>query len=209
MSNPNSPILEDDQKPVPFESLLRLLDPERERAGEKYEQLRRKLIKFFEWNSCFPPEDLADETFKRLEHKIDKVQIVDVGGFTWGIAKNVRQETRKQAGRTLHIPDLERREGSWPDPYDSEEAIGEKIQQERRLKCLQLCLQRMAKSDRELFLAYHNVSGESLPYRREMAQRLGLTLGALRVRVNRLRAQLEKCARQCFAWRPRHSRKAT
>src|SRR5260370_21814440 len=48
-----------------FESLLQRLDPDRERAGGKYENIRRKLIKFFQWNDCFAEEDLADETLDR------------------------------------------------------------------------------------------------------------------------------------------------
>src|SRR5204863_6195928 len=48
-----------------FEILLAQLDPDRERAGELYETIRRKLIRLFEWRGCACPEDLADETFNR------------------------------------------------------------------------------------------------------------------------------------------------
>lgn len=185
-----------------MEILLRLLDPDRDRAGEKYERLRRRLIKFFEWNSCYPAEDLADETFVRLEQRVGEVEIRDVAGFAWGIAKNLRQEAQKKAGRTVHILDLPGGEEALPGTQDHEKEIHEKMQQKRRFKCLQLCLQRMPQRDRELFLAYHNVKGEHLQYRHGLAKRLGLTLGALRVRVNRSRDELEKCVRQCFAsWR--------
>ena len=33
--------------PAAFEGLLQQLDPDRERAGERYEQIRQKLTKFF------------------------------------------------------------------------------------------------------------------------------------------------------------------
>ncbi|SRR5882724_1260384 len=199
MGDANLPILKDDSGPTPLENLLRLLDRDRDRAGEKYEHLRRKLIKFFEWNSCFSPEDLADETLERLGQRIGTVNVLDVGGFAWGIAKNVRQEVRKRAGRIVHVEDMPGGEGRLPDPHDNEKDIHEKMQQERRVKCLHLCLQRIPESDRELFLAYHTVKGEHLQYRQELARRLGITLGALRVRVNRLRNHLEKCSRKCFA----------
>jgi RNA polymerase sigma factor (sigma-70 family) len=187
-----------------FEGLLRLLDPDRDRAGEKYERLRRRLIKFFEWNSCFPAEDLADTTFERLARKIEEVQIRDVAGLAWGIAKNLRQEARREAGRTIHLQDLPGSEDDLPGTLNQEQAIHEKMQEERRFQCLKLCLQRLAESDREVFLAYHNVSGEQLHYRQRLAKRLGLTLGTLRVRVNRARDELEKCVRKCFSsWRIR------
>jgi RNA polymerase sigma factor (sigma-70 family) len=209
MGNPNPPIPEDELEPDSFEALLRLLHPDRERAGEKYEQLRRKLIKFFEWNSCLPPEDLADETFRRLEQKVAKEEIRDVIGFAWGIAKNLRQEARKTGGRTVQIGDVQGGGTPRPDPHQSERAIAEHMQQERRFECLQLCLRRLPESDRRLFLSYHNVKGESLRYRQELANRLGLSLGALRVRVNRLRNQLEESVRQCLAARRSRSRRAT
>ncbi len=41
------------------------LDPDSDRAGEKYESLRLALMKFFDWRGAHFPEDLADETIKR------------------------------------------------------------------------------------------------------------------------------------------------
>jgi RNA polymerase sigma factor (sigma-70 family) len=201
MSDANSPTLENDPERTRLESLLRLFDQDRDRAGEKYEHLRRRLIKFFEWNSCFPAEDLADETFERLEQRIGAVEIQDVAGFAWGVAKNLRQEARRRGGRTVHIADLPVNQNRLADARDYENDIHEKMQQERRFKCLQLCLRRMQEPDRELFLAYYNVQGERLEYRQGLAKRLSITLGTLRVRVNRSRDGLEKCARKCFSSR--------
>ena len=53
-----------------FTRLLACLDPDRERAGEKYEDLRRTLIKFFEWRNAPFPEDHTDETFNRIAKKL-------------------------------------------------------------------------------------------------------------------------------------------
>ena len=38
--------------PEEFEALLAQLDPDRERAGERYETIRRKLVRLFEWRGC-------------------------------------------------------------------------------------------------------------------------------------------------------------
>ncbi len=43
-----------------FAALLFSLDADRERAGEKYEDLRRTLIRFFEWRGAPFPEEHAD-----------------------------------------------------------------------------------------------------------------------------------------------------
>lgn len=209
MNDANAPLSKPDPRAARFDMLLRLLDEDRDRAGEKYESVRRKLMKFFEWNSCFPPEDLVDETFERVEQRIGEVEMRDVIGFAWGVAKNVRHEAHKRAGRSVSISDLPGHESSLADTHDNEKSIHEKMEKERRIKCLHLCLQRLPKRDRELFLAYHTTDGEHVPYRQGLAERLGLTLGALRVKVNRLRNELEKCARRCFAsWRI-NSRKVT
>ncbi len=188
-----------------FEGLLRLLDVDRNRAGEKYEYVRRRLIKFFQWNSCFPAPELADEAFDRVEQRIADVEILDVVGFIWGVAKNIKQEVHKQAGKFVSISDVAGYKLA--GTQSSDENVHEKMQQDRRIRCLQLCLQRMSSEDRELFVAYHDVRGEHTIYRKRLAERLGLTLGSLRVRINRLRDQLEKCARACFAsWRLRSRR---
>lgn len=120
-------------------------------------------------------------------------------GFTWGVAKNVRQEAWKRTGRLVPISDLPAGESNLPDSQYGVETIQDEMQRERRRKCLLLCLQRMPEEDRELFLAYHQEADDPVQYRRQLANRSGVSIGSLRVRINRLRSQLEKCARACFA----------
>jgi|SRR5215471_6941234 len=184
-----------------FEALLQRLDPDRERAGGKYEDLRRRLIKFFEWNSCFPAEDLVDETFDRVAERLEEVQVLDVAGFAWGFAKHIRQEAYKRSERVVHISDLP--EGSqFPAAgKNPEESVHESLEDEWRTRCLRLCLRRLSPRDHEVFLKYHNVKGEHTAYRQQLAADLGTTIGALRVRINRLREKLEGCAQECMARR--------
>src|SRR5262249_61438816 len=49
-----------------FDQLLACLDPNRDRAGTKYEALRQKLIKFFAWRGCATAEDYVDEAIDRV-----------------------------------------------------------------------------------------------------------------------------------------------
>ncbi|HEY7785163.1 MAG TPA: hypothetical protein VIB00_10575, partial [Pyrinomonadaceae bacterium] len=49
-----------------FDALLHWLDPQRDRAGLRYEEIRRSLIKIFACRGCAEPEDLADETINRV-----------------------------------------------------------------------------------------------------------------------------------------------
>jgi len=182
-----------------FEGLLRRLDPDRDRAGEKYEDLRRRLFKFFEWNSCFPAEDLVDETFDRVAEKLAEVQVLDLVGFAWGVAKHIRQEANRQSERIVQFSNLPRGTELSSQDEGPERTIQEELEDERRAVCLRLCLRRFSAQDREVFLKYHNVKGEHTEYRQRLAQELGVSIGTLRVRINRLREKLEQCLRNCMA----------
>jgi DNA-directed RNA polymerase specialized sigma24 family protein len=186
-------------RPAQFEGLLQRLDPDRERAGESYEKLRRKLIKFFEWNSGFPAEDLADETLDRVARKLTEEVVHDLSAFAAAVAKRVRQEAYKRVARRPLVSDLPDRETVLPDFKNPESILQDKTESERRARCLKVCMQRLADRDRQLFLTYHSEGGQRLQDRLDLAKKLGLTIGALRVRINRVRDNLEKCTRNCAA----------
>ena len=56
--------------PEAFARLLAALDPDRERAGLRYENIRRKLIEFFEARGSNSPADNADETINRVARRL-------------------------------------------------------------------------------------------------------------------------------------------
>lgn len=193
------PIYDGEQGQSGLEALLRKLDPQRDRAAEKYEELRRKLVKFFEWSSCFPAEDLADETLDRLGNILLDRPIFDLEPFLWGVAKKIRQESRAHTERIIPIADLPDQGASLKNKVDVEAEIHAARQGEMQSKCLHLCLHRMNEQNRRAFLKYHMIHGNSKEQREKLASGLGLTIGALRVRMNRIRSQLEKCAQRCLA----------
>jgi len=55
-----------------FDKLLARLADDRERAGEKYQELRGNLIRFFEFHGSAFPEDNADVAINRVARKIDE-----------------------------------------------------------------------------------------------------------------------------------------
>lgn len=181
-----------------FQNLLVRLDSDRNRAGEKYEELRRKLIKFFEWNSCFPAEDLVDETLDRVARRLGAEQVRDISAFAWGVAKNVRQEAQKRSARLVPISDLPPSASPLCDKHNPEIVILEKMDQRQRSQCFHSCLQRLEAQARDLFLRYHNTHGPALLERQQLASTFGLTIAALRVRINRMREKLEKCVAICM-----------
>src|SRR4026209_1657872 len=79
-----------------FASLLNLLGTDRERAGARYEDLRRTLIRFFEWRGAPFPEEHADETFDRVARRLDEgVDVKNVGAYCYTVAKLGLLGTRK------------------------------------------------------------------------------------------------------------------
>src|SRR5436309_10544001 len=84
-----------------FDRLLACFDSDRDRAGEKYENLRCKLVKFFEWRACaVAAEDLTDETINRIARRVDEGEIVrNLSNYAYGVARMVYLERMKEVRR--------------------------------------------------------------------------------------------------------------
>jgi DNA-directed RNA polymerase specialized sigma24 family protein len=180
-----------------FDGLLARLDPDRDRAGEKYEILRRKLVKFFEWNQCFPAEDLADETFNRMAKKCEHEEIREPTSLALGVARNIRLEAFKRKRREAPTGDSRECDDHPAGSGKPEEEIILKLDLERRLKCLGYCLGMLPNGDRNLFIQFFDIQEGHAEQRVRIAESAGLKIGALRTKVCRLREKLESCASEC------------
>src|SRR5690349_3308573 len=56
-----------------FDLLLGWLSPDRDIAGQKYEEIRRALIRIFTWRGISDAESLADETINVVAQKVSEV----------------------------------------------------------------------------------------------------------------------------------------
>jgi len=177
-----------------FTKLLARLDPDRERAGEKYEDLRRTLIKFFEWRGAPFPEDHADETLNRVARKLDEgVEVKNVGGYCYEVARRVCLEVRR--GNDSRRDPLE------TDPHNtaSADAADSALERELLLGCLEECLSRLPDESRALIVEYYqNEKRNRIGRRKVLAEALGLRREALANRAQRLRDKLEQCVTRCF-----------
>ncbi len=179
------------EKPVldqkSFEALLDALHPDRERAGELYEALRNKLIRFFERRRCEAPEDLADITLKRVGGRLAEgveVQAANPSGYAYGVAYNVYKETCRQAAKEHQAL----QSGEWPPP------LTEEPEPDPRFEALCECLQTLSPKERSMVLEYHG-GEDNIRRRRALCKELGIEINALRIRVHRLRRRLEDCVR--------------
>jgi len=76
-----------------FDGLLASLGPDRDSAADRYLEIRRNLVRLFEWRGCFTPEEYADETLNRCARKIGEGdEIRDLGTYSIGVAPMLWRE---------------------------------------------------------------------------------------------------------------------
>jgi|GEM_PF-271977 len=167
-----------------FDRFLTWLDTDRDRAGAKYEDIRRKLIKIFTCRNCAASEELADETINRVIRKIQELADSYEGDrslYFYGVARNVHLEYVKRK----------------PIPMLPGASIPAE-QKEREDRCLEQCMTLLEVVDRELLLEYYRGERSArIIHRKEMAERRGIAPTALRIRTHRLRGRLQRCVENC------------
>jgi DNA-directed RNA polymerase specialized sigma24 family protein len=180
-----------------FAKLLECLDADRERAGEKYEDLRRTLLRFFEWRGAPFPEEHTDETLDRVARKLDAgVEVQNLGGYCYEVARLVFLETLK--GRDSKRAPLDEAEFTVSAPNVAAE-LDEAEEHGRRLECLENCLRRLPVESRELITEYYRDDRrDRIDRRTTLAARLGIRRGALANRAQRVRDKLERCVTVCL-----------
>jgi len=177
-----------------FTRLMNCLDADRERAGEKYEDLRRTLIRFFEWRGAPYPEEHADEAFNRIGRKLDEgTEIKNLSAYSCEVARLVFLETTKGAdSKRVSLESVK----VDPVALNLTEEVAEK---ELRLKCLEDCLRSLPGESAELILEYYKYEKRGqVERRRALADRFGVRRDALANRVQRLRDKLQYCVSVCL-----------
>jgi DNA-directed RNA polymerase specialized sigma24 family protein len=177
-----------------FTRLLDRLAEDQEQAGEKYEDLRRTLIRFFEWRAAPFPEEQTDETFNRIARKLDEgIDIANIGGYCHQVARLVCLEAFKgpESRRTpLEEIKLEAIAVGTTD---------ETAEKEQWLICLDDCLCVLPVESRELITEYYSDEKRGRIDRRQaLADSLGLRRDALANRAQRVRDKLEQCVTRCL-----------
>lgn len=185
-----------------FAHLLHWLDSDRERAGEKYEQLRRKLRLFYEHRGCLSPDELTDKTLDRVARKLattEEIQTADPASYCYGVAHKILKEYWREPSRQAVSLDSQPNSGNLPsDTAVTPPAESELQETELHLGYLDICLRRLSLEDRELIMNYYEGDHRGrITSRHELAKRLGLSPGSLRIRALRIREQLHECINRC------------
>jgi hypothetical protein len=158
-----------------FDALLGWLAPCRDRAGEKYEAIRRALLKFFESRQCGAADEHVDETIDRVARRVAAGELIRSAPYQYfrGVAKKISLEYFRRRARLFDAHLLTR-----DAAQDSHE----------RIRFLEECLRSLPVHARDLLEGYY------LGNRAALAATLGITPNALRLRVfkekRRLRASI-------------------
>ena len=170
-----------------FDKLLKWLDPDREQAAEKYQKIHTRLIGIFSNHGCADPEELADETIDRVIAKMDSLSENYEGEPTryfCGVARNILKEDLKH--RNTH------------EPFAEHQQIEGKDDQ-TKYDCLDRCMTEFPAPAQSVILAYYEERGVAkIQRRKKLAEELGITVTALRLRVFQMRLQLRKCLEKCL-----------
>lgn len=194
--SPQLNFMSDDWQPSAeeFNLFLRWLDPDADKAAQRYEEMRRNLIGIFNRRNCHLAEDLADKTFNRVMRRLPKMIDTYVGEparYITVVARNLYLEYVEQTGHQEALPETDHTRLS-AAVYDDEK--------EHQFACLEHCLDRLTSDNRRLVLDYYYEDKRAkIDNRRLMAERLGIAINALRIRAHRIRNTLEECLAECLA----------
>lgn len=169
-----------------FESLLLWLDSDRDLAGKRYEDIRRRLIKIFGSRGSMDPDLLADETINRVARRVEEIAATYEGDpalYFYGVANKIHLEQLKKQKPLPKTPEV-------PAMNDLEQEYD----------CLEGCIKHLPAGSRDLVLQYYEHDQHAKIVNRQLlAERLGIGLNALRIRAHRTRLALRKCIMSCLA----------
>jgi DNA-directed RNA polymerase specialized sigma24 family protein len=199
---PTQQVLEEEAEnsQIAFVRLLAWLDDGVDSNGERYLEMRRRLVSYFDRRGRPQADELADETLDRIGKTLAQTGAIATrppARYCYIVAKFVLLEDVRRERR--HIP------------FDDSGIFGAAARiagrgepdeggalQEQRLDCLDRCLQELKPEQRELIVQYYADAGrEKIERRRDLANRLGITMNALGIRAFRIRDGLMACVGRC------------
>lgn len=187
-----------------FNKLLAWMDEQEDSRGEKYLETRRRLVSYFDRKNCLAPDELADETLNRVARRLEEEgSITDAtpAQYCYITAKFVFLEYLRRTERAEvsldQLPASNRVSFATAVTLERGE---EAVSKERRMDCLERCMQVLDEESREIIIQYYRGDGRAkIENRRAMARALGVTVNALSIRACRLRDKLEACVSKCLA----------
>jgi DNA-directed RNA polymerase specialized sigma24 family protein len=185
-----------------FRQFLGWLDQGEDSSGEKYLELRRRLVLYFDRKNCPTADELADETLSRVAQKFQErgeITNLSPAHYCYVTAKFVFLEyTRRAEQSHTSLDEFPASRTPAIELAITTSTYSDSVAKESTLDCLDRCLKKLAPDEGELILEYYQgEQQEKIRCRRRIAERLGFSTNALSIRACRIRNKLEACVRSC------------
>jgi DNA-directed RNA polymerase specialized sigma24 family protein len=187
--------------PLAFTRLLEWLDDGVDSHGDRYLEMQRRLVSYFDRRNRPNADELADETLNRISRTLEQTGAIATkppARYCYVIARFVLLEDLRRSRK--HIPldeprtiEASRARRTWVD-----ESSDRLMLREDRLDCLDRCLEQLKPKQRDLVIEYYrDAHRQRIDRRRDLARRLGITMNALAIRACRIRDALLTCLEGC------------
>jgi len=186
-----------------FQLLLATLHTDEAVAAEKYEMLRYKLTNLLTWRGCSESDadELADRTLDRVAVKIAEGERVEnVAAYAGSVARFIWLEYSRKKKEDAVGDDLPEVAVAPDFPVLEDRDV--------RVECLRDCMAETVPNptDRKIIIGYYDTEAneKNKHARKRLAESLGMTMNAMKVRACRLRDRLERCINDCVARVTKH-----
>lgn len=183
-----------------FNRLLNWLDENRNSDGQKYLEMRERLVAYFDRKNCKNPDDLADETLNRVARRLEEetIESETPAKYCYIVARFVFLESLRNVNKTnLSLDDvIQKNQEQRINAGNSN--VEEREIREKRLECLESCIETLEAENKEIILSYYfGAERIKIENRRSLAEKLKISPNALTIRACRIRAKLEGCVKKC------------
>jgi DNA-directed RNA polymerase specialized sigma24 family protein len=181
--------------PLALSRLLEWLDDGVDSNGERYLEMHRRLVSYFDRRNRFAADELADETLRRIARTLEQTGVIVTkppARYCYVVARFVLLEDIRRARRQVQFDEVKsavaERQGGRPGSEAGPAS------DELRFDCLDRCLQRLAADERTLIVEYYGgARRQGAEHRLRMAERMGISKNALCIRATRIRERLINC----------------
>ena len=186
---------------VALDRLLAWLDDGVDSQGQNYLEMRRRLSSYFDRRNRQSADELADETLNRIGRTLEKdgtIATTPPARYCYVVARFVLLEDIRRQRTTVPLKEPWAADASTIRRAGGDAADADRAEQDERLECLDRCLEELKPDQRELVIEYYRDTGrQKIERRRDLANRLGITMNALGIRACRIRNTLEACVEGC------------
>jgi DNA-directed RNA polymerase specialized sigma24 family protein len=181
-----------------FTRLLAWLDDGIDSHGERYLDMRNRLVAYFDRRNRRFADELADETLTRVGRTLEtsgSIAVTPPARYCYVVARFVLLEDIRRQRRYVSVEEDRLAAVAANEPVVADDTATTK---ERRLECLDRCLDMLKPDQRELAIEYYrDAKRQRIDRRRGLAMRLGISINALGIRACRIRGTLESCVGSC------------